>query len=251
MRILNDLGRKYYSNWCINLYENKTNNPSGEQPPSNILNSEDYSFELKDVPDIQFKEFKYSFELSEYVYNHYNNFIAPLKLPPENWGNLMDTYSLIFFELICEKKDAVWVPRKEHFYIYTKKNQRGYITHRHRIFGPFIIYSVSKNAARKILGSKPPYQLGDIEENIGCDNHKVTNKALLDIIAKLYFTSDGKQIPGIMKKIKKTKWEMPGNLKRFKSFYNQFNRTYDLLDMSEEAFLQLLPSEFDDWLSHK
>ncbi len=127
------------------------------------------------------------------------------------------------------------------------------LRHRHRISGPIILVKFGGEFVKGFLFTEP-YILGEFEEQVGSRQELVGNRAALQTLAYLYtnkeesstkrgFTSNQKD------RRTNKRWPAKGTLRRFYSVHNQLCRNYDLFGINANAFLELLPQEFDKWKS--
>lgn len=149
---------------------------------------------------------------------------------PGLWGWL----TLFYFDTLCPS-----VPGALYRYLpETTGTTAGLRYYRHLLAGPYRLYQQLGEHARPALSS-PSWEHNALY--LALENHfdLIQNPALADAMNRLYTDrATGKLRRGI------SRVEAPGSLPRFFQILAQLELTYDLLGMSVDDLLKLLPNEF-------
>ena len=113
--------------------------------------------------------------------------------------------------------------------------------YRHLLAGPFRLHRQLGDAAKPALISPLP-EHNALYNALADHQDLVQNRGLVEAMNLLYFDAKvGKLRRGVSNSQK------AGSLARFFPVMHQLEMTYDLLGLSAEEIIELLPSEFDDW----
>lgn len=211
--------------------------------PDDFLNNNVYSKVKNDDVYLNKNEFDNKFDLAKYLYNN----IVEDNLIKNIWFNvgLWSWLSILFFDIICPKKDGYRQVLSDYRYILEVSKVGGGWSrfYRHLIASPVRLYAFHFENSR-ILLSSDFHQSGDMIEQFASKRELAGNKTLIGVLNKLYLnTSTGKMKTGAQTRTK------PGTHRRYKSFLNQIGMTYDIQSMKSDELIELLPDEYDPWLS--
>ena len=118
--------------------------------------------------------------------------------------------------------------------------------YRHLLAGPYYIYQAHIENPRKamaILATKVE-KPGEVVEQLASRQDFVRSPGIIGVATKLYYDEES----GSLKRGAAGK-DNAGSSRRFVPLVQQLDLTYDLFTLSEERFLNLLPHEFDRFLS--
>ncbi len=244
MRVLNREGSAQFREWILSLGDSEdTSIPLG------ILSDSDFSYEIPNSPEPPQLEFPTKYELAEAL-SPFVKELRGLQIAPESWPGIWNALALTYFDLICPKKSDSLAPNRIEHYIFDETHsQSTSLGYRHRIFGPLTLFETNSEAVHPFFQQEPSV-LGQYEESLGSRQEIAGNPTALEVVRRLYkklgtgYTSK-KQYPDF----KSTKVPSPGSIERFCTLWQQLKRTYDLEGISTDAFLELLPEEFDEWLA--
>ncbi len=197
---------------------------------------------LSDIycPDIfiESKQFDSKSALVHYIYNTLNQ---NHKIQFHNPG-LWTWLSAFFFDSVCPVKNGERKLQAEARYVLNIENWNRY--YRHLIATPVRLLNDLGDLS-KIYLSGPPHRHGDLLEQLASRQEIATNKGIVEAAAKLYWDEES----GKIKKGARNKTG-EGVLRRFTGdIIPQFQMTYDLNSMQGNELLNLLPAEFNKWLS--
>jgi hypothetical protein len=164
---------------------------------------------------------------------------------PEKDVGFWSWMALVFFESLCpvdragrrkmgDKSRCILELRHDRFY-------------RHLLLGPFLIVRAHKDNPERAVAllNNPPSTPGDISEQFSSRLEQITNKALVELLSKLYFDP-------IHKIIKRgAAGKGGGSVRRLSMLMNQLDLTYYLYGMTAEAISALLPKEFEKFRRSK
>lgn len=117
--------------------------------------------------------------------------------------------------------------------------------YRHLLAGPLMIYRAHKDdpARAHALLCTPVSKPGDIVEQLASRQELVTNRAIVKLATKLY-------VEGYPARPKRgASGRGRGSVRRFAKVLNQMDLTWDLYSMSDQQLLELLPGEFDRFVT--
>lgn len=247
MRALLKDGCSEFATWVLSLDEN----PSAEVPLG-LLTDEEYSYEIPNSPDLNAQVFSTKYELASTLFPIVIELEA-LRVNHDSWPGIWSALALFYFESICNKNDDGWAPRSVSYYVYGEHTGHKPKFYAHRIYGPITLYRTAPECIRPFFEGrfKCPAAIGQFEMSIGASNELAENPTILEVLRKLYVREDGKvlrftgmkRFPGSTKK-----WDTPGGIRRIPKVCRQLRRTYDLHGVSTDSLLELLPTEFHDWL---
>jgi len=244
MRALRKEGREQFKIWV----EHISDHPDAA-PPTQLLNDDEFSHGIPCTSEMIPKVYTNKYELAKAVLPYIEE-IEAQDVSHDCWPGIWDAFALALFESICPRhSDGSWNPNRIEHYVYDP----GYtVRHRHRVYGSVTLYRIGRDNLEPFFKTKPS-TLGDFEEQIGSRNELAGNPVALRVLHTLYVKSEKDEIipgytnrksfPGFKKKL-----PAPGTLRRFTAISDQLKRTYDLVGISYDGFLELLPNEFREWL---
>jgi len=155
--------------------------------------------------------------------------------------------ALHYFDTICKKKkNGTWLVRERVKYVPELLDHRKF--YRHLILGPLSLFHMHGVNADMFLGN-PASEHPDIIEQTAGRVEVITSPSLIKVMAMLYWD----KASGKVKETATNFDPVPdGALRRFVgpgSFTVQYGDVYDFADMEVDEILDILPDEFDSWLS--
>lgn len=244
MRVLRKEGREQFRIWVENLPEHPT-----EAPPLHFLIDEVFSHGIPGTSEIEPAVYSSKYELAKVMLPHVLE-IEAQEVSHECWPGIWDAISLSLFESICPRTPAgVWNPNRIEHYVYDADYK---VRHRHRIYGPVTMFRSGGDWTKPFFAGRPCVH-GEYEEQIGSRQELAGNITALRVVHALYVDESGENtITGYTSTRKyngfKKKLPAPGSLRRFTAISDQLKRTYDLVGISYDGFVALLPVEFQKWL---
>lgn len=232
-RKLNDTG--------LNLFSEYIKNGAKGPPPKELLVEKETSDELPYNINPGEANFENRYDLGVYLKELLSEF-DPMKI---NWDmELWSSLALHWFDDLCmRKKDGSRNAGAKYRFILTSDYNTYY---RHLVRTPWRLVSDYGSSARLMLISPDPKRdalsnLGDLLEHILSRQHIARNPTIVEMANKLYFDKKTnrprKNITG----------EGGGGPRRFGVVMRQFELTYDPEETGRDAFINILPSEFDRW----
>jgi hypothetical protein len=152
-------------------------------------------------------------------------------------SGMWEWLSLIWIDQLARSKSGKLKVGERARYFVLEQRKR----YRHLVLGPYEIYHLYREQpqnARCLLYTKPA-QPGELVGQLGAKGKVVRAKAVVIAATKLYLNSKGLKFGAGS--------DGTGSPRRFNAVIEQLDRTFDLQSMTPDAFLQLLPKEFDSW----
>jgi hypothetical protein len=185
--------------------------------------------------------FERRFDMAEYLADRVPK--LGLRDPIRDVG-LWSWLALLWFEQLSPpKKRGVLDPGRPYRYIPELNNFQTY--YRHRVLGPYLIFSVHKNDPERAICMlcQPPRIHPDTAEQLASRLDLIQSAAVVGTASRLYYDQKTRQnkkgATDVAGKVPK-----PGTLRRLVEVAWQFDRTYDHLACATDAFMSLLPAEF-------
>lgn len=114
--------------------------------------------------------------------------------------------------------------------------------YRHFVSLPYFLVSLHDAENCKIFLESDLDIHKDTVEQLVSKRAIVTNPTLISAANSIYWDEEKKKVArGAASK------DSAGSIRRFRTVVNQFRRTYDIQNMTQEEFMDLLPPEFDKW----
>ena len=176
-----------------------------------------------------------------------NELLAPLNREDTLLNNgLWSWLGIFMFDIICpvNPNDGTRRIREDWYYVFQPDDGLpDYQTYyRHLLYTPYFLYlSFHGEAGRALLAGSPSVG-GDMTEQIASRQEYISCRPVLEALDHLYYDDDSGKV-----KTGATDRNRDGNVRRYVSFLQQIDSTYDLYGMSYEKILDLLPSEFNEW----
>ena len=202
-----------------------------------ILEDPSFSHALDTAANVESMQFSNRFAVGKYLNQLFEkNPVSGLHADPGIWSWL----SAFYFEHLCPYgsrpgERARWVPAVGDFRKY----------YRHLLAGPYQIYRAHRDDPYRAMAvlANTPDQPGDIAEQLASRQELVTNKSVMQVATKLYINPvTNRPKPGAAAREN-------GSARRLADVLNQLELTWDLYALEVEQLLDLLPDEFNRFLS--
>ena len=230
----------------INAFRDYIQNSRGGgslSPPYHLLYQSPYSESLRQHVEVEKNQFYTKYEAATYL----TRVFANLDQEEISYnGGLWSWISLYYLEeLLTTKifgKNKLNAPDN-----YILEVEQGDLKWReyshHLLVTPFYLYRRHGEEARMLLAG-PIGSRMDLTFEIVSRLQFARSREFIKLVNRLYFNSQGKMKRGASK-------DNPGSVRRLISVFQQLELTYDILNMSCEKMISLLPPEFGKWLDTK
>ena len=209
---------------------------SGHNPASidYILNDDRYSDTLVDAIEIECKAFNSRYEMGKYLTKIFKSVdIQPYLGDSGFWSWL----ALFWLDQLSPYGKKIGKPYN---YILSKNyNHRP----RHAILTSWMLVDLLDDKSQFLL-SKKMHERGDLVEQITARQHLTSCKGVMLAAHRLYADDEKKTF-----KRGATSTKRRGNIRRFISYLQQLELTYDLGLISEVTLIDLLPDEYSGFLN--
>ncbi len=185
-------------------------------------------------------------ELTKYVFE-----VLTLLRTGHSYGakGMWSWLGLYLFDLLCpvDRQPGVRNVRSDWYYVFQPDEapQNYQVYYRHLLYTPYHVYRSFGDTAGRSLLTGGPSTGGDMIEQIAARQAYISCRPVLEALDHLYYEVD--EEGGGRLKRGATSRERDGSVRRFVTFLQQIDSTYDLYGMSSQSVLGLLPSEFDAW----
>lgn len=213
----------------------------GLVPPLHLLTDESTSVQLGKVIHLEAQVFPSRFKAAEYLFDALAN---------ENLVNVVgDTglwawLSLFFIDTVCPPSaHGIRKPGALARYIPESSNFKRY--YRHLLAGPYRIYRAHRDDPQRAMAllCKPVDAPGEVAEQLSAYQQIVTNRGLIELATKLYFSSDTQNLK------RGASGKGGGSARRLPHILEQFELTWDLYSATPEELASIMPSEFAKFLA--
>lgn len=152
--------------------------------------------------------------------------------------------ALFYFDQLCpvgkngERKPgelARWIPEVSNFRRY----------YRHLLAGPYRIYLAHRDAPQRAMAllCGPLHKPGEVVEQLAARQELVTNRGMVELATKLYYDPNGNRLK------RGSSGKGNGSPRRLADICNQFDVTWDLYSMAYPELSQMLPNEFERFMT--
>lgn len=233
IRVLTDKGTEAFRGYIV---EAKTD--PKKPPPIDQLSHKPWSSEFIIYIEIHDLSVKTRMELGKQLVQLFKSNGVERKDIINNPG-IWSWLALMWFDCLCPvKDDGTRKVRDASRYICSNDYTDYY---RHLVASSWDLYYLHEDHSRLFLWT-PLDTHNDFIEQLASRQNIITNKALIESFDYLYWDSKlGRPKIGAQNRNK------AGNFRRFLSFIQQIDLTYDLHTLSAEEILALLPVEYSPW----
>lgn len=189
---------------------------------------------------IERKKFDSKNEIIRYIYDKISH------IPGRNLlydAGLWSWLSAFYFDSICpERSDGKRKVGEDSRYILNSEEWNKY--YRHLLASPTRLLKELDDLAKIYLAGTPDKN-GDLHESLASRQEIATCKGVIEAATALYWDKEKNKI-----KVGARNKDGKGVLRRFTtSTIPQFQMTYDLNSMSGREIIQLLPKEYESWIT--
>lgn len=201
--------------------------------PAFLLTDPRYSESLDVDVRVELREFETRFELGQHVTEALNDVSVQSIMGDVGFWSWL---ALFWFEQLCpEQANGKRKPSKLYNYILsTNYNHRP----RHAIYTTWMLVDRYGDTALFML-SKKPHERGELIEQLTARQYLITCRGVIEAAKELYYDPKRKTF-----KRGATSQKRRGNIRRFISYLQQLQLTYDLGTISSESLLKMLPEEY-------
>lgn len=208
-------------------------------PPFDILEDARLSEVLDASVEVdQSIRFESRFQCAAYLYE----LLRPVDSKWEQDIGLWAWLTILYFDQVCPVNAKGYRKVGEQArYIPVPGDYRKY--YRHLLSGPYFVYRAHHERPERslVVLAAPLHKPGEVAEQLLAGQERLTNHAVLDTASLLYMEKE--------KLRRGAGGKGPGSVRRFVDILNQLDLTYDLYSLSKEDLVNLLPDEFDRYLS--
>jgi hypothetical protein len=233
IRRLNERGLKFFQDYIGRI-------AGGDKidPPVPILSNDDWSEPVDFTRQIEEKTFETRYEMGEYLEQLFRD-INPQDIISDT--GLWSWLALFWFDQLCPAKaDGSRKPSKPYNYILSPNyNHRP----RHALRTTWQLVSGYGDTARFLL-SKRPNERGELMEQLAARQFFIGCKGIIETASRLYSDPARNTF-----KVGSTSQKRKGNIRRFISYLQQLELTYDLYTLPRDEIINMLPAEYNGFLS--
>lgn len=204
-----------------------------------LLTRDDLTELISEPTDVTPQDFKNRWECGKFFHNLIEQKRSEIHRDPETDRGLWTWLAVAWFNYLKKpdaKDGAGWQTER---WILGLRWSRYY---KHLLAGPWIVFrkhSDSPDFCKVLLLPEITKPGHDISEHFLCKYELVNSPGFVAVLNDLYLSADGTGYKKGMQGNGK------GTVKRLRLFTGQLELTYDLMSLTRERILELLPSEFD------
>jgi len=232
IRRLNNKGLEYFSDYIARI-------GGGEKsdPPLTILTDNNFSEPVDFHVEVDTCCFPTRFDIGVYLKDVLSG-VDQQKLLGDT--GLWSWLALYWFDQLCPaKSDNSRKPSKVYNYILS-----GNYNHkpRHALQTTWLLVEKYGETSRFLL-SKKPHERGELMEQIAARQFFISCQGIIDAASRLYYDPANQTF-----KRGSTSQNRKGNIRRFISYLQQLELTYDLYTLPGNEIINMLPKEYDGFL---
>jgi len=237
-RRLNTDGIAAFSGWL--------ESPTGNIPPSDLLNGDALTEFFGDFEIDEAREFESRLEFGSYLNEQFDGADFNGLMSPDSDG-LWVWLAVVYFKQLAPAK----IRRAEH-YVVMRKGSAGSLAYRHAVRTPYELVRIHGQNAQLCLKS-PMHTFGDMTEQLASRQTIAHNRGFFQTAYDLYI-ADGKLKRGASSKPKKPKDRKPGDMaglgsvRRLAIALQRLDLTYDTEVMQSGLMKAVLPKEFRKYM---
>lgn len=231
--------RRFYDNGIRQMgqYLDLLTTEEPQPYPDDLLTDSTFTEIIDEEIEIEKRSFTNRFKVGEYFNTVFDD--ADIEDIERDRG-LWSWLALFYFDEFCNidsegnpkpGERARWIPEVWNFRKY----------YRHLLAGPYRIYNTYREDPEIALAllCTPPYQPGEVVEQLTSRQELVTNSSIIEAATKLYVDNKGESHK------RGAAGKGPGSARRLADIIAQLDLTWDLYSMDADEILDMLPSEFD------
>lgn len=233
IRVLTDRGTELFRDYIMEVKVDFK-----KSPPVDKLSHSPWSSEFTPRIELDSLSATTRTELGKYLVDLFEAYGVDRQDILNNPG-IWSWFALLWFDSLCPvKSDGSRKILETSKYVCSSDYTDYY---RHLVAASWDIYYLHRGNSRLFLWT-PLYIHSDFIEQYASRQNIITNKALIEVLNRLYWDSKSNCPKKGAQNRKKA-----GNFRRLLSFVQQVELTYDIHAMSAKDILALLPSEYDPW----
>lgn len=233
LRRLNEKGLKFFSG-----YIEKISGGDKSDPPFSILSDNTWTDPVGFTVEIDTRIFETRFDIGQYLRACFAD-INPQQLLGDT--GIWSWLALLWFDQLCPPQaNGTRKPSKPYNYILSANYNH---QPRHALQTTWLLVDRYGETARFLL-SKKPAERGELIEQIAARQFFISCRGIIEAANRLYFDSEKMTF-----KRGSTTQTRKGNIRRFISYLQQLELTYDLYTLPSDAIINMLPKEYSEFLS--
>ena len=233
IRRLNENGLKFFQDYIGRI-------AAGEKgdPPLAILTDDNWSEPADLNMEVENRTFATRYEMGEYLKDLFGGISAQQIISDTG---LWSWLALFWFDQLCPAKaDGSRKPSKPYNYILSPNyNHRP----RHALRTTWQLVNEYGETARFLL-SKGPNERGELLEQLAARQFFIGCRGIIEAASCLYSDPARDSF-----KVGSTSQKRRGNIRRFISYLQQLELTYDLYTLPGDTIITMLPGEYSGFLS--
>ena len=212
----------------------------------NVLSDPALSVQIEKEKTIEVINFVDRFSCGEYFNKKFGMVESSLKsagVNPIGHRGLWTWLGALWAEQLLKNSKGDFFVGAHERYVLSTSMRRDY---RHLLYGPWLVYCAGyKNLDLiRIVLNDLVTKDSAVFEQLASRKEIISNTSALELVNKCYRdTVSGAVYPQSLR------GDIPGGLRRFGAVYSQLAVNFDLHNMEIDEIEQLLPKEFDSWLS--
>lgn len=214
------------------------NSGDAEKTLTSLLSREDLTEVISSEANIVSRNFSNRWECAKYFHELIESNRAALRRDPETDRGLWTWLAVAWFEYLKKPNSANGASWPRERWILSLSYSRYY---KHLLAGPWIVfrkYSDNPEFCKVLLLPEITKPAHDISEHFLCKYELVNSPGFVAVAAELYMRIDGDGYK------KGAQGNGKGTIKRLRLYSGQLELTYDLMSLTKERILELLPAEF-------
>lgn len=227
----------------INFTDSLKSYAPNSDPPYSLLSDNTCTAMFEYEVFVTDKVFRTRYELAEYFNTVFSEQSGCSFKYIERDQGIWTWLTLFFFEVISKRNKegrwqggsiVNWIPHFEEWNKY----------YRHLLAGPSRVYNahIDNPDVTRVLLANPPDTPGEVYEQLASRMEYATNPEVLKTASILYLNRDGKLKRGAAGK-------EGGSSRRLAQILSQLDVNWDLLSMTAEEIISMLPGEFSKFLN--
>jgi hypothetical protein len=189
------------------------------------------------LPLFRMEEFSTRWSLAVWLYRGLSNAAGTKAalLEPGHWSWL----AMRLFDVIAPNVEGKRRVREDARYLLRADDYRK--AYRHLVAGPYLLFQAHSEdpaSVRGLLATRPDAP-GEVYEQLASRKFLITSRAVVAVATMLYLSPETGELR------RGASGAGAGSARRLSEILQQFDKTFDLHDVSPEALIGLLPKEFD------
>lgn len=201
--------------------------------PVHLLTDPRYSESIDTDIGVEQREFETRFDLGRYMSDALKNIPSQAVMGDTGFWSWLALY---WFDQLCPpQENGTRKPSKPYNYILSRNyNHRP----RHAVYTTWMLVDQYGETALFLL-SKKPHERGELIEQLAARQYLISCHGVIETAKELYYDPERKTF-----KRGATSQTRQGNIRRFVSYLQQLDLTYDLGTIDSDTLLEMLPNEY-------